>query len=81
MNRSILMVFAHPDDESFGISGTALLYINRGKPVDLICATRGEKGTRVEIGRNKDSENVSKEYYYLAKPRRYRKETDFFNPA
>lgn len=49
MNRSILLVFAHPDDESFGLAGTIGKYSSQGVPVDLICATRGEKGTRVGL--------------------------------
>lgn len=49
MNRSILLVFAHPDDESFGLAGTILKYTRRGIPVDLICATRGERGSRLGV--------------------------------
>ena len=45
MKRSILLVFAHPDDESFGLAGTVLKYTRQGVPVDLVCATRGEKGS------------------------------------
>jgi LmbE family N-acetylglucosaminyl deacetylase len=49
MEQSILLVFAHPDDESFGVAGTVAKYTQRGIPVDLICATRGEKGTRLDV--------------------------------
>ncbi len=49
MNKSILLVFAHPDDESFGLGGTIAKYTHQGISVDLICATRGEKGTRVKV--------------------------------
>lgn len=49
MNRSLLLIFAHPDDESFGPSGTAAKYRNQGIPTDLICATRGEVGSRVGV--------------------------------
>lgn len=49
MNKSILLVFAHPDDESFGAAGTAAKYARRGIPVDLVCATRGENGTRLDV--------------------------------
>ena len=49
MNKSILLVFAHPDDESFGVGGTTIKYTRAGIPVDLICATRGENGTRIEV--------------------------------
>ncbi|MDQ2783673.1 MAG: PIG-L family deacetylase [Chloroflexota bacterium] len=40
----ILCVFAHPDDESFGVGGALAGYAMRGMPVDLLCATRGEAG-------------------------------------
>jgi LmbE family N-acetylglucosaminyl deacetylase len=42
---SLMAVFAHPDDESFGIGGTLARY--GGDPdvrVALVCATRGEAG-------------------------------------
>lgn len=40
----ILCVYAHPDDESFGPGGAVAGYAQRGTPVDLLCATRGEEG-------------------------------------
>ncbi len=49
MNKSILLIFAHPDDESFGLGGTITKYTHQNISVDLICATRGEKGTRVNV--------------------------------
>ncbi len=42
--RTLLAIFAHPDDESFGPGGTLALYAQRGVRVDLVCATRGEAG-------------------------------------
>lgn len=42
--HTLLAVFAHPDDESFGMGGTLSLYAARGHRVELICATRGEAG-------------------------------------
>jgi LmbE family N-acetylglucosaminyl deacetylase len=41
---AILCVFAHPDDESFGMGGALAGYALGGTPVDLLCATRGEAG-------------------------------------
>ncbi len=41
---SLLAVFAHPDDESFGIGGTLAKYAAEGVRVCLICATGGEEG-------------------------------------
>jgi LmbE family N-acetylglucosaminyl deacetylase len=55
MKRSILLVFAHPDDESFGVAGTVKKYTRQGVPVDLICATRGEKGARLDVPANMDT--------------------------
>jgi len=40
----LLVVLAHPDDESFGTGGTIALYAQRGVEVHLVCATRGEAG-------------------------------------
>ena len=41
---TLLVVLAHPDDESFGMGGTLALYASRGADVHLVCATRGEVG-------------------------------------
>jgi LmbE family N-acetylglucosaminyl deacetylase len=49
MPGPILLVFAHPDDESSSVGGTTAKYTERGVSVDLICATRGEKGTRLDV--------------------------------
>lgn len=42
--RTLLAVFAHPDDESFGPGGTLARYAAEGVAVHLVCATRGEAG-------------------------------------
>ena len=42
--RTLLAVFAHPDDESFISGGTLARYAADGVNVDLVCATRGEIG-------------------------------------
>lgn len=44
LQRTLLAVFAHPDDESFGPGGTLAFYAEQGVEVHLICATRGEVG-------------------------------------
>jgi LmbE family N-acetylglucosaminyl deacetylase len=44
MEKRLLAVFAHPDDESFGIGGTLASYASNGTRVTLVCATRGEAG-------------------------------------
>ncbi|MBX0330111.1 PIG-L family deacetylase [Oscillochloris sp. ZM17-4] len=40
----VLVVLAHPDDESFGMGGTLALYAWCGADVYLVCATGGEEG-------------------------------------
>ena len=45
VNRSLLAVFAHPDDESFRCGGTLALLARRGVRVHLLTATRGEAGS------------------------------------
>ncbi|PID05328.1 MULTISPECIES: bacillithiol biosynthesis deacetylase BshB2 [unclassified Sporosarcina] len=42
--RHVLVVFPHPDDESFGIAGTIAEYIEMGVPVTYACLTLGEMG-------------------------------------
>jgi LmbE family N-acetylglucosaminyl deacetylase len=43
--KTMLVVLAHPDDESFGMGGTIAYYAAKGVAVHLLCATRGEAGT------------------------------------
>ena len=40
----MLFIYAHPDDESFGCGGTIAVLTDRGIPVTIVCATRGEAG-------------------------------------
>lgn len=42
--RHVLVVFPHPDDEAFGVSGTIALHTKEGTPVTYICLTLGEMG-------------------------------------
>ena len=43
--RSVLALFAHPDDETFGPGATLAKLAAGGCRVNLVCATRGESGT------------------------------------
>lgn len=56
MDRTLLAVYAHPDDEAFGTGGALARYASEGACVRLICATRGESGkiTDPELGRVED---------------------------
>jgi N-acetyl-1-D-myo-inositol-2-amino-2-deoxy-alpha-D-glucopyranoside deacetylase len=43
-DKTLLAIFAHPDDEAFGTGGTLAHYATEGVRVVLVCATRGEAG-------------------------------------
>ncbi len=43
--RRLLISYAHPDDESFGLGGLIARYVSEGVEVSLICATNGDVGT------------------------------------
>ena len=40
----LLVIFAHPDDESMGMGGTLAKYAAEGVETHLVCASRGERG-------------------------------------
>jgi len=42
--RQVLVVFPHPDDEAFGVSGTIATHVQNGTPVTYACLTLGEMG-------------------------------------
>lgn len=43
-SKRLLVILAHPDDESFGMGSTLAKYTAEGVTVDYACATRGEAG-------------------------------------
>jgi LmbE family N-acetylglucosaminyl deacetylase len=43
-NLKLLVIFAHPDDESMGMGGTLAKYAAEGVETYYICASRGERG-------------------------------------
>jgi LmbE family N-acetylglucosaminyl deacetylase len=45
MPKRMLITFAHPDDESFGIGSLIAKYVAEGTEVTLICSTNGDVGT------------------------------------
>ncbi|MFD0713395.1 bacillithiol biosynthesis deacetylase BshB2 [Paenibacillus sp. GCM10027626] len=44
MERHVLVVFPHPDDEAFGVAGTLAKHVSEGTPVTYACLTLGEMG-------------------------------------
>jgi len=42
--RHVVIIFPHPDDESFGTAGTIHNYRKEGVPVTYLCGTLGEMG-------------------------------------
>lgn len=44
MEQHVLVVFPHPDDETFGCGGTIAQFTKSGIPITYICATLGQMG-------------------------------------
>jgi bacillithiol biosynthesis deacetylase BshB2 len=49
MKQHILVVLPHPDDESFGLSGTLAKHVKSGAQVTYACLTLGEMGRNMGI--------------------------------
>lgn len=67
MERHVLVVLPHPDDETFGCGGTIALFTKAGVPVTYACGTLGEMGrnmgrppfaTRESLARVREAELV-----------------------
>ena len=50
MERHVLVVFPHPDDEAFAAGGTIRLLTDQGVPVTYACGTLGQMGRN--MGKN-----------------------------
>lgn len=44
MEKHVVVIYPHPDDESFGAAGTIINFRKQGVPVTYICGTLGEMG-------------------------------------
>lgn len=44
--RHVLVIFPHPDDETFSSAGTLASYIQKGIPVTYACLTLGQNGQK-----------------------------------
>lgn len=49
MERHILVILPHPDDEAFGVSGTIAMHLQNGAKVTFACLTLGEMGRNMGI--------------------------------
>lgn len=58
--RQVLVVFPHPDDEAFGVSGTIATHIDNGTPVTYACLTLGEMGRNMGNPPFTNRENLPK---------------------
>jgi N-acetylglucosamine malate deacetylase 2 len=48
VTKKMLVILAHPDDESFAVGGTLAKYAQEGVQIVLLCATSGEAGIKGE---------------------------------
>ncbi|WP_077624813.1 bacillithiol biosynthesis deacetylase BshB2 [Sediminibacillus massiliensis] len=44
MEKHVVVIYPHPDDEAFGASGTITQFRQQGVPVTYLCGTLGEMG-------------------------------------
>ncbi|WP_462411331.1 bacillithiol biosynthesis deacetylase BshB2 [Neobacillus sp. Marseille-QA0830] len=58
--RHVLVVFPHPDDEAFGVSGTIATHVKNGTPVTYACLTLGEMGRNLGYPPFTNRENLPK---------------------
>jgi N-acetylglucosamine malate deacetylase 2 len=58
--RHLLVVFPHPDDEAFGVSGTIATHVQNGTPVTYACLTLGEMGRNMGNPPFTNRENLPK---------------------
>jgi bacillithiol biosynthesis deacetylase BshB2 len=58
--RQLLVVFPHPDDEAFGVSGTIATHVANGTPVTYACLTLGEMGRNMGNPPFTNRENLPK---------------------
>lgn len=47
MKPHVLLVFPHPDDETFGLGGSIILHAQAGTPITYLCGTLGEMGRQM----------------------------------
>jgi len=78
MNGSILLVFAHPDDESFGIIDISDYLDSKIKAIAAHASQQDAREFNKMLEDSRESGFAEKEYLYLAVPESGEKETDLF---
>lgn len=56
-NKTIVCIFAHPDDEAFGPGGT-IAKLSKNNTVYILCATKGEAGKNFHTDRETPLQNL-----------------------
>ena len=77
-NKRLLISFAHPDDESFGLGAAIPMWIDQGVDVYLICATNGDVGNVPEALQGKYATVAELRLAELACARRHLKFAEVF---
>jgi len=62
-NKTIVAIFAHPDDEAFGPAGTLAKFAETNT-VYLLCATKGHAGTNSSRDQKTNYSKFGNENYY-----------------
>lgn len=44
MEKHVVVIYPHPDDEAFGVAGSVIQFRKEGVPVTYLCGTLGEMG-------------------------------------
>ncbi|WP_029329174.1 bacillithiol biosynthesis deacetylase BshB2 [Lentibacillus jeotgali] len=60
MEKHVVVIYPHPDDESFGAAGTIINYREQGVPVTYLCGTLGEMGRNMGAPPFANRETLSK---------------------
>lgn len=60
MERHVVVIYAHPDDESFGAAGTIMKFRKQNVPVTYLCGTLGQMGRNMGPTKFANRETLAK---------------------
>lgn len=69
MEKHVVVVYAHPDDESFGAAGTIMKFRKQNVPVTYLCGTLGQMGRNMgptKFANRETLANIRKQELYDA---------------